>query len=154
ILVILAIWFWDRTASHHWVRKTVLTLVAVASMGALSYIPIAKQYRAEHALKVTPSSREPQIAFDTVVFNVVDRTLPPESNGRITVFNAYNNTQKVVAATFLAMNTGDSAVNSRSFVACVPSGLAITEPFDLFKWDDAKAVSQTIGARQTAAIGG
>lgn len=58
VLVLLAIWFWDRTASHHWVRKLVLTLVAIGIIGGLSYIPVAKQYRAEHIQQ--PSSAKPQ----------------------------------------------------------------------------------------------
>lgn len=48
LLVVLAIWFWDQTASHHWARKFVLTLAALILMGVFSYIPVSKQYRLEH----------------------------------------------------------------------------------------------------------
>lgn len=52
-LVVLAIWFWDQTASHHWLRKLVIASIVSAIMMFFSYIPIAKQYRAEHA-KILP----------------------------------------------------------------------------------------------------
>jgi hypothetical protein len=47
-LIVLAIWSWDRVASHHWIRKSVLTFFAVIVIGGLSYIPIARAYRVEH----------------------------------------------------------------------------------------------------------
>jgi len=53
-LVLLAIWFWDQTASHHWIRKLLLSLVAIGVIGGLSYIPVAKQYRAEHIRQASP----------------------------------------------------------------------------------------------------
>jgi hypothetical protein len=49
LLVVLAIWFWDQTASHHWRRKLLLTIVVILLMGMLSYIPITKQYKVEHS---------------------------------------------------------------------------------------------------------
>jgi|ERR1017187_1909949 hypothetical protein len=74
LLVVLAIWFWDQTASHHWLRKSVLTIIALALMGLFSYMPISKQYRREH--NVTPNllaallrsetaQRAPQVASVT-----------------------------------------------------------------------------------------
>ncbi len=51
ILVVTAIWFWDTAATHHWIRKSIATVLAITVMGVFSYIPTAKQYRAEHELK-------------------------------------------------------------------------------------------------------
>ena len=59
VLVVLAIWSWDETVSHHRIRKSLFTLVAIVVMSGFSYAPIAKQYRAEHKaelLDVTLSS--------------------------------------------------------------------------------------------------
>jgi len=61
-LIVLAIWFWDQTASHHWVRKSFLTVCVLVIMGGLSYIPIAKQYRAEH-LALTPIPKTQSLPF-------------------------------------------------------------------------------------------
>lgn len=47
-LIIIAIWSWDKTASHHWIRKSMLTVLAAGLMGYLSYIPVSQQYRKEH----------------------------------------------------------------------------------------------------------
>ena len=54
LLVVLSIWFWDRTATHNWRRKSILTVVVIGLMAVFSYIPIAKQYRLEHTATALP----------------------------------------------------------------------------------------------------
>src|ERR1700688_4110392 len=54
LLILMSIWLWDKTASHHWARKIVLTVAVVGIMMPLSYIPIAKQYRIEHSPQPDP----------------------------------------------------------------------------------------------------
>jgi hypothetical protein len=56
VLILLAIWFWDQTASHHWIRKSLFSLGVTMTMGTLSYFPVATQYRAEHA-KAVPTGQ-------------------------------------------------------------------------------------------------
>src|ERR1019366_1651286 len=43
--------FWDRTASHHWIRKSLLTLGAITVMGVFSAGPVIRQFHAEHPKK-------------------------------------------------------------------------------------------------------
>jgi hypothetical protein len=108
-------------------------------------------------------AQRPFVYLDRIEFRVVDRVLPPEKAPNVVIWNAYNNTKKVVAVTFFATNSGNTPTsNLRAFVDChhigpkEPAGTLAPptdDPFVGFRWDDAGAKANVIGPHQTTDIG-
>jgi hypothetical protein len=61
-LVVVAIWYWDRTATHHWIGKTLFTILVLGFMGVFSYIPIRKEFSTEHPIyELSAKDMEPPL---------------------------------------------------------------------------------------------
>ncbi|MGA3026855.1 MAG: hypothetical protein ABSF98_19020 [Bryobacteraceae bacterium] len=82
LLIVFAIWFWDKTASHHWKRKGGLTVVVLLAVGIFSVKPVVNQYRAEHAgFRMTAKWamvgwEAPSSSHIIVVFELKNRGVP------------------------------------------------------------------------------
>ena len=70
VLVVGAIWLWDKTAAHHWMRKTVITIVVLTTMSFASGRLIIEQYRREH---LPPESSPMITAKNEVSMNLTGR---------------------------------------------------------------------------------
>lgn len=52
IAAIAGVWLWDKTASRHWIEKTIFSVFILLFVGRFSYDPIVEQYRKEHPPEV------------------------------------------------------------------------------------------------------
>jgi hypothetical protein len=54
LLIIIGIWFWDRSAVSHWIVRSISTVVVLALAIGIGFSPIRKQYLAEHKPESKP----------------------------------------------------------------------------------------------------
>lgn len=62
-LMVLGVWFWDRSAKQHWTIKIIISVGVVLTLGLMSYGPVKRQYISEHQ----PSATKSQISTPTPV---------------------------------------------------------------------------------------
>jgi hypothetical protein len=127
---------------NNWIR--LLTLIFVAFYTVMTFEALIAGNRAI-------------VYFDKATFETIDQKLPPESNGKITVFNLPISAGKAIFIRFSLTNSGNTATrNMRAILDCrpIPYGdKSRNEPFSLFHWDDKIAVPEIIGPKQTIEIG-
>lgn len=56
VLLMAAVWLWDRSANRHLVLRIGFTMLALVVVAGFSYGPIVRQYRREHTVLITPKS--------------------------------------------------------------------------------------------------
>jgi len=89
---------------------------------------------------------------ESVADNWVSET---ESNGKITVFNIPQNRGKMIRSKFSFTNGGNTPTKMlQIMIYCqlVAPQTRLGDPFYLLKWDDAKVVRRSIGAKQTISV--
>jgi hypothetical protein len=125
-LVLLAIWFWDQTASHHWIRTLLLSLIAIVVIGGFSYIPVAKQYRAEHNQE--PSSPRPQVPKTQMptaaeIAEEVVKRVPRQRDTQVLMSNQVGISDRVDAKVVRAHKqaTPDATLNVRANLQADPA---------------------------------
>ncbi len=74
-LVIIGIWFWDRSAGSHWIVRSFCTVVVLGLAFGLGYRPIRKQYSVEHPDQTIPPSRNIEQPPKT---NLPEKKEPPK----------------------------------------------------------------------------
>lgn len=97
------------------------------------------------------------VYFDRAIIEVVDKPVPPESNGALTAYNLPSVTHRVVSMNFALTNAGNTPTkNARVVLHCAPvsaNELQKDDPFSKLKWDEAVARSEIIGPKQTITVG-
>jgi hypothetical protein len=89
---------------------------------------------------------------ESVADNWVSET---ESNGKITLFNIPQNRGKMIRSKFSFTNAGNTPTKTLQIMIYCQLAAPQTRlggPFDLLKWDDAKVVRRSIGAKQTISV--
>jgi hypothetical protein len=98
------------------------------------------------------------VYFDGATFEAAHTLAPPESKGRVALFNLPSSTPLIIAARFTLRNEGGTATSkARVVLDCKKLPYADRvhqeEPFSLFRWDEEGAVSEIIGPKQSIVVG-
>ncbi len=96
------------------------------------------------------------VHLENIDHSIVDNWVSElETNGKLMVFNAPRNIGKMIRSKFLFTNAGNTPTKSlQIMIHCdlVGPSRQIDDPFDLLKWNDAKVILRSIGAKQTIAV--